>query len=188
MRTRIGRLAYLLAGTVALLFGFSVLFFASEFHETGGKIRFELRVAEDQKQIGEILSRIPERPSLATLPAGGIKMGYDGIVYDVLGLNWVEMAHAGDAQTGLPKNHGGFDADLFLSTRPDLAFARLGNCSDARDVMKAFSRKVTGNIFRSDAFEEIYLPMCSDEIVLFVRRDLEPIMLAEGYRRHFVSR
>jgi arabinofuranosyltransferase len=152
------------------------------FAREGGGIRHELGIAEDGRALGRALAELPGPPSLAVITAGGIKMAYPGLVYDVLGLNWTTMAHAGTVSTNALKNHGGFNAEVFMQARAQLAFPRWGSCADGQgDVLDGFKREVTGNIATTRAFRDRYIAMCNDQFVLYVDRSMNSLMQENGF-------
>jgi hypothetical protein len=89
------------------------------------RIKHEWLIAEQGRANGATLVQLFEDldtwPTVGAITAGGNKLGYPGPVYDLMGLNWVEMAHApGDAANF--KNHTGFTADVFYRNMPDIIY------------------------------------------------------------------
>ena len=168
----------LISGVFLLYFAvFSYLFYTG-----GGGVSHEFRIAENNREFGRTLSEIPQDLTLAAIPAGGIKMNYPGVVYDVLGLNWTKMAHAGDVNTGVVKNHGSFHADVFIEARPDLAFARQGDCGDGREgVLSGWTKAITADISDSAWFKETYEGVCGKGVVFYARRELLPLLRENGF-------
>ena len=85
-------------------------------------ITSEFRIVEQDMKVGETLNDwFPEgnRPSIGVLAAGGIAFAYDGVVWDLMGLNFVAMAHSEGDKKG-PKNHAAFNKDVFWDTTPEI--------------------------------------------------------------------
>ena len=61
----------------------------------------EYTLVERGLAFGNYLNTSDPRPSIGTGPAGGIALAYDGHIYDLLGLNWPEMAHANPIKEGM---------------------------------------------------------------------------------------
>lgn len=166
---------------VGTLLAYAILTLAV-FARSGGGVRHELHIAEDGRALGRALAELPGPPSLAVITAGGIKMAYPGIVYDVLGLNWTTMAHAGTVSTEALKNHGAFNAEVFMQARAQLAFPRWGSCADGQgDVLGGFGRRITSNISTTLAFRDRYIAMCNDKFVLYVDRNMSSLMQENGF-------
>lgn len=68
---------------------------------------------------GNYLNDFSPRPVMGVTAAGGIALTYDGQLRDLMGLNWVEMAHANPIKVGM-RNHASFDIDTFWKHQPDL--------------------------------------------------------------------
>ena len=86
-------------------------------------MKHEFRIAKEGRANGAALEQMFQDldywPTVATITAGGNKLGYDGYVFDLMGLNSTEMAHApGDAANF--KNHTGFNRELFYEWAPDI--------------------------------------------------------------------
>ena len=89
--------------------------------------KVEYSLAADGRALGVALNELAaaSRPiSIGVSPAGGVAMTFTGKIYDLLGLNWPEMAHA-DAMKSGPTGHGGFSKDLFWRNPPDFVEPRL---------------------------------------------------------------
>lgn len=61
-----------------------------------------------------------ELPSIGYEAAGGIAYGYDGFVYDLMGLNDIKMAHAQALKEGGYKGHQSFNKTVFFEQAPDI--------------------------------------------------------------------
>lgn len=83
----------------------------------------EFQITHEGRATGAALEKIfadcGKLPSVASIPAGGIKYAYSGHVYDVLGLNNVEMAHTPGERNDI-KNHAAFNSKIFYRWHPDL--------------------------------------------------------------------
>lgn len=79
----------------------------------------EIVLVEQGLAFGALMNEIDEDAVIGVVPAGGVALGYDGPILDLLGLNWVEMAHANPVKTGV-RNHASFDAETFWRHAPDL--------------------------------------------------------------------
>ncbi|WP_425082774.1 hypothetical protein [Ruegeria profundi] len=156
------------------------------FRETNGYLRNELRIAEIHLDIGNELAELHNLPSLATIAAGGIKMGYPGMVYDVLGLNWTEMAHSAETSTDVPKNHGSFSSTIFWKANPEIAFPRPGQCNDEKNsVLDSFQMNLTRHISQTERFANRFVAMCNEKVVLYASREVEPLLQQQGYEYYF---
>ncbi len=115
-----------------------------------GNIRHEFRIAKEGRANGAALTRMFEdpaaRPTVAVITAGGNKFSYDGPVYDLMGLNSTEMAHApGDAANF--KNHTGFSRDVFYRWQPDILI-----CGDS----ETFDQLVLNGLHEESRFLGLY--------------------------------
>ncbi|MCK0097119.1 hypothetical protein MWU60_16200 [Yoonia sp. F2084L] len=167
------------------LIGFCALVLGSTvpFVRYAGGLQDEFRIAERNIRIGHLLNDVGSQYTVATIPAGGIRLSYDGKIYDVLGLNWIEMAHAeAELRTDVPKNHGSFVRAVFYQAMPDIAFARGGSCSDDRgSVLNGFRMAILDRLEADARFRESYASMCSPALVFFARHEIVPDLLADGY-------
>ncbi len=86
-------------------------------------LKHEFRMAREGREQGAVLARMFEGhvppPTIAVITAGGHKYTYPGHVYDLMGLNATEMAHA-VASKGGNKNHTGFNSGVFYEWYPDI--------------------------------------------------------------------
>lgn len=84
-------------------------------------IQNEFRIAENSRVNGERLNEIfkDELPVIGFGSAGGIAYGYDGIVYDMMGLNNTRLAHADKVKSG-PKGHQAFNKKVFYELAPSI--------------------------------------------------------------------
>jgi arabinofuranosyltransferase len=91
-------------------------------------LKNEVAVASSQRRAGSELAKTFGRggalPSIGVSAAGGIAYAYPGPVYDLLGLNWVTMAHASTERRGI-SGHSAFSARVFWAETPDLVSFRI---------------------------------------------------------------
>jgi hypothetical protein len=122
-------------------------------------LRKEFELNAQGIEFGTFLNELEPRPAIGVGPAGGIALSYEGYIYDLLGLNWTEMAHAEPVKIG-KRNHASFYPPLFWEHSPDLfaLFARPcgvdGRRADWTDSEVAFD-----GIWREARFRETYLPV-----------------------------
>ena len=83
-------------------------------------------------------------------------MTYEGHIYDLMGLNWVDMARAGRDQETVYINHDGFSKDVFYATLPEIMHPQFGTCDQESYDTNPFFRKVLRGIFREADFQALY--------------------------------
>jgi hypothetical protein len=85
----------------------------------------EFTIAAQERVNGERLSEIfaPQLPTVGFGSAGGIAYGYQGRVFDMMGLNDARMARADRLKTG-PKGHQSFSKQVFYEIAPDVLMPR----------------------------------------------------------------
>ena len=155
----------LAAGLAALaLFGLA----QGRFAATRGHMWTEFRLAEDSRKIGATLATLGTRPSVGILVAGGIAMTYDGPILDLLGLNWVEMAHGDRARVGL-KNNSRFSAEVFFRNLPDIVLPEWRSC----ELPPMDYRLFMDDVVDSPRFRETYAYACLGGVTFFLRRGLD---------------
>jgi arabinofuranosyltransferase len=111
--------------------GIAACYFAVSFSEfiEGGSVRardranlhYEWVVAVTGRDFGDALSHLRSHPSVGVVPAGGVKRAYSGKVYDLMGLNWTEMAHRDSRKQGT-RGHASFSEAVFWETPIDLVY------------------------------------------------------------------
>lgn len=131
----------------------------------------------------------PGLPTIGISAAGGIAYGYNGTVYDMLGLNNTRMAHADRIKTG-PKDHGSFDQATFFSLAPDILMpqsAQAGATVDLNAVEthyldpKSFENQIYKGIFNTGAFQAEYR-------LALVQSPLHPELVCYGFfRKDYLS-
>jgi len=91
----------------------------------------QIELARDGRAIGKRLKElfVDIQPMVGVYCAGGIKYGYNGPVFDLLGLNHHDMAHTPGERDGL-KNHAAFNNVIFYKSPPHLLIPRLDKRPD----------------------------------------------------------
>ncbi|UWQ21557.1 hypothetical protein [Jannaschia sp. W003] len=89
------------------------------YHQARFDLRKEFVLNAQGIDFGTFLDGVAPRPSVGVGPAGGIALSYDGHIYDLLGLNWTEMAHAKPIKVGM-RNHASFDKATFWAHEPEV--------------------------------------------------------------------
>jgi hypothetical protein len=116
-------------------------------------LKHEYRIARHGRETGAALAAMFEDmadyPTIATITAGGSKYTYPGPVYDLMGLNSTEMAHAPGPRTGF-KNHVAFNRDVFYRWQPDVLL-----CGED----PAFDARVLKGLEDEERFNELYIRM-----------------------------
>lgn len=130
----------------------------------------EFRVAESGRRMGNILNTFPGNPTLGVIAAGGIRMTYKGVIYDLMGLNWAGMAHAEHNADGRLKGHSSFNRALFFEVSPDIFYPSLMPCSETPYPTSAFLKNITGNLTSSDRFRKAYRIYCWKGLRFYISR------------------
>lgn len=160
--------------TLAMLTCFPLLIIAvpwASFMSNKGDLANEFRIAERGREMGRILNEFPGQPSVAVVPAGGISMTYDGPILDLMGLNWVSMAHQGRNFYRRPKNHSGFNRDVFYSSPPDLVHPVFFKCDEKKYSSKKFFRIVLDGLFEDEEFQRSYDFVCWRGLAFYLNKD-----------------
>ncbi|MEM7328517.1 MAG: hypothetical protein AAF437_07235 [Pseudomonadota bacterium] len=138
----------------------------------GGGLGKEFRIAEDGRAIGQKLNRLAPQTSLGIVPAGGISRTYtQGPIYDLMGLNWSEMAHATEDLSGTFRNHGAFSDDVFWRVEPDVMLPALHDCAALETYPDPFWNHVLKGLLESERFTANYELLCLDSVAMYVRRE-----------------
>jgi len=97
---------------------------------------------------------------MGVIAAGGIALTYDGELRDLMGLNWVEMAHANPIKVGF-RNHASFDPDTFWKYPPDIVPQFHKEECQRHGWTEQSSVNDTGvkRLFRLQQFQENYTPI-----------------------------
>lgn len=170
--------------TVSFMFICLFILVSLDYSRTGGGFRHEFKIAKEGRQLGNYLNDLfSEEMSLAVITAGGIRMGYNGVIYDVMGLNWLEMAHSQSVvSTTVLKNHGAFDSKIFFATRPDIFKPVMQSCDETRKYgyFDTFVNSVTQEISSTDKFASLYSVYCNEEVTFYGLRANEDRFGADG--------
>ena len=118
----------------------------------------EFTLVEEGLAFGKLMNSFDNRPTLGIGPAGGISLSYDGPILDLLGLNWVEMAHANPVKTGL-RNHASFDAATFWKNQPDLIAEFNRPCSTDGFVVHRADQGLVKGLYLESEFQGAYAPV-----------------------------
>ena len=138
-----------------------------QFTQTKGGIAIDFRIAEAGRLSGEVLNDFEPAPSLGILAAGGIAMTYEGAIFDLLGLNWVEMAHSNRSAMRV-KNNSGFSQDVFFNNPPDLILPEIRDCG----LPPMDYQWVMDEVIASDTFQQLYRYDCYRGVAFFIKRDI----------------
>ncbi|MBM7069072.1 hypothetical protein [Actibacterium sp. 188UL27-1] len=122
-------------------------------------VQKEFTLVERGLGFGNYLNRAEPLPTIGIGPAGGIALAYEGEILDLLGLNWVEMAHANPVKVGL-RNHASFDRPTFWKHKPDMLAAFNRRCGDG-DGLQFWSTDDAAfdGLFTDEQFRETYQPV-----------------------------
>ena len=154
-------------------------------HDDGG-IQNEFGIAEDGRLGGTILNTLPGKPVVGVVAAGGIRMGYDGDVQDLMGLNWTVMAHAEpDDMSSEVINHTGFNQNVFWISPPDIFVPRSVECPDNWVPLDGFLDNVTDGVSNSPAFRDLYALTCYQGLVFHVSYAYLQGLAAQGIAAPF---
>ncbi|MBS0418843.1 MAG: hypothetical protein JSR66_14100 [Proteobacteria bacterium] len=126
-------------------------------------LKEDFSLAVEGRQIGDLLNELGDEhlPDVGVLPAGGIAVTYHGRVADLLGLNWVEMAHASGRRTGVV-GHSGFNLDVFWKHPPELVLPQLLTQTvklDEKQTPGKFELDVLHGLMNQPEFREQYEPV-----------------------------
>ncbi len=146
-----------LAATVAAIGIFLVGWI--HYYQSRFDIQKEYTLVEQGVSFGTFLNGIEPLPSIGVGPAGGIALAYDGKILDLLGLNWVEMAHANPVKVGM-RNHASFDKNTFWKHAPDVLAEFNRPCvTDQPLVQRVWGGKAFDGLYHEDAFQSAYIPI-----------------------------
>lgn len=129
----------------------------------------EFRIAEDGRRKGELLNGYPGQPSIGVIAAGGVALAYEGHVYDLLGLNWVEMARTNREKVANYINHGGFSRGVFYATLPEIVHPYFGECDKTRYDEHPFYARILDHVFTEPEFQAAYEFKCWEGLVFYHR-------------------
>lgn len=144
------------------------------FASNKGHYVHEFRIAEWGREMGRVLNGYPGRPGIAIVAAGGFSMTYEGPIYDLMGLNWVEMARSNREKIAPYVNHGGFSREVFYRTLPDIVHPEAGTCDKDHYDNHPFYTRILDGLFLEDEFQKLYVFECWQGLVFYRRADLGP--------------
>jgi arabinofuranosyltransferase len=135
----------------------------SAFGVSNKGLKEDFALAQDGRRIGNLLNTLSDQPApdVGVLPAGGIAVSYEGRVVDLLGLNWVEMAHASGRRTGMP-GHSAFNLDVFWKHPPQIMLPELtgpGHPVDEKQTPARFELYVLQGLMNQKPFRDGYRPV-----------------------------
>jgi hypothetical protein len=134
----------------------------SDFRLRENSLGEEFIIASEGREMGERLNRVAEvagPTTLSVVAAGGIALTYrGGPIYDVLGLNWPEMAHSAAPRSGVA-GHIAFDPAVFWRAAPDVLVSGAVARPAGQEVRVGwFEDLALKGLLRSDQFRSAYVP------------------------------
>ena len=177
------------ASATSLIIGCTIIFthffiISAIYYNSGGGFRHEFRIAENGRKQGRYLNKLlGEKFTLGVIASGGTRVGYNGTVYDLLGLNWVEMAHSvSGTKTNVLKNHGGFDKYIFLKTQPDIFSPKMQSCDETikSGYFGDFLQSSTQQVTLSNEFKRLYNIFCNEEVTFYGLRKNKEKFISVG--------
>lgn len=157
---------------------------ASQITDHRMRVSIEYAVAragiENGNQLNDIFQE--DLPSIGFAAAGGIAYAYKGFVYDVLGLNDTQFAHADTIKTGY-KGHQSFDKTVLLNLMPDIFIPLTQSSNTPFNLVTSYQHftdpntwdsLIFKNIFNDDSFKKQY-------ILATVENKAHPAYQCQGY-------
>jgi hypothetical protein len=129
-------------------------------------LKFEFDVAKEGRRTGTLMTKmfahLEEYPIVGTVASGGVKLKYEGSVFDLMGLNNVIMGHSDGDRKGF-KNHAAFDKNVLFLTLPDIVTPSAETIVETEfrpernDLLESFeNRKALRGIYEDRQFQEQY--------------------------------
>ncbi|NDW01740.1 hypothetical protein [Salipiger sp. PrR002] len=120
----------------------------------------EYQLSARGEAFGEMMNGFSPTPSIGVVAAGGVALTFDGELRDLMGLNWVEMAHANPIKIGV-RNHASFDVDTFWKYPPDVVaqFNKRKCQSEQWSATARFPSTGVSQLFSQQRFRELYAPV-----------------------------
>lgn len=123
-------------------------------------IRLEFEIAVKGREVGRALGRLfcsEDLPAVGVITAGGVKLVYPGPVYDLMGMNWTPMAHAGRNRRG-ERGRAAFDASVFWSAPPDILVASVlyQGARPMTPMQQSFENQVLDGLLFDPEFAQVY--------------------------------
>ena len=94
-------------------------------------------------------------PSVGVVTAGGFGLSYPGRTTDLMGLNWVAMAHAGGDRKGI-RNHAAFSPRVFWSNPPDVVVPDLKRVGPGGSACPRTFEPYLGNLVSTPTFRQAF--------------------------------
>jgi hypothetical protein len=149
-------------------------------------IHNDFSLAAGGQHLGQCMDRIfaEGKPSVGVSAAGGVAYTYQGTVYDLLGLNNSQMAHANRFKNG-PKDHASFSKDVFYKLAPDILQPSVAPSGTPVDLpahkalnedLQNFDNQIFKDIFHDGQFRSMY-------VLALVRNPADPSEMVFGYFR-----
>lgn len=158
---------------LALAAGLAVFSALGGLVSSGVDLRLQFDIGMDGRRIAERLQQLPHPPSVGVIAAGGFAREYPGETFDLMGLNWVKMAHADPLKTGKMRNHAGFSPAVFWQTRPELVAFTGNRCNgDKTWGPDQFERTALKSLQSSPQFLAEYQAVKVDCYLAFARKEL----------------
>jgi len=164
------------AGTI-IIFVIVILVIPSlyMYSEDKGNIDHEFRISEEGQLLGELLNELPNSPSIGVIAAGGISRTYKGYIYDLMGLNWIEMAHSNRLHNSeAPKNHAAFNKSVFYKYKPDIVVPLIDACEyiSEKEIATSFKNKALDGLLLDEEFKASYTFVCFKEASFYINKSL----------------
>ena len=144
---------------IAILGGWCLVNYSSYYQARFGIAR-EFTLSMRGENFGRYMSSFNPLPTMGVTAAGGIALTYEGELRDLLGLNWVAMAHANPMKVGF-RNHASFDIDTFWADPPDLLPQYHRTACQRENWTERSSNKEAGvkQLFVQPLFQQTYSPV-----------------------------
>ncbi len=127
-------------------------------------IRHEFNQATHGRKLADLLEQSlkpgARLPTVGVTAAGGFAYGYAGRAVDLMGLNWVAMAHSQGDRRGYT-GHAAFSADVFWAEPPDLVSPNLlpSAPASACDVYSPWDDGLVRGLLSSERFRLAYVAL-----------------------------
>lgn len=145
------------------------------YSEDKGNIDHEFRISEEGQLLGALLNELPNSPSIGVIAAGGISRTYKGHIYDLMGLNWIEMAHSNRLHNSeAPKNHAAFNKSVFYKYKPDIVVPLIDVCEyiSEKEIGTSFKNKALDGLLLDEEFKASYTFVCFKEASFYINKSL----------------
>ena len=159
-RTLVDQRWMAIAVAPVLAFAGWILVNYASYYQARFAIAKEFKLSKRGEDFGTYMNQFTPLPSMGITAAGGIALTYDGELRDLLGLNWVEMAHANPMKVGF-RNHASFDLDTFWRHPPELLPLYHKTKCQRENWAERSSEKEAGvkQLFVQERFQADYVPV-----------------------------